>query len=68
MMEFTYLEESRTRYNEMLREAEVERRAMRLQRAIQRKEGNSVLLHLANWLIDSGSWLKQRAHMDPSLS
>ncbi len=68
MMEFTYLEESRTRYNEMLREAEAERRAMRFWKASQHKEGNPFLMHLGNWLIHSGSWLKQRAQMDPSLS
>lgn len=66
MMEFTYLEESRTRYNEMLREAEAERRAMRLWKAHQHKEGNPLLVNLGNWLIHSGSWLKQRAQMDPA--
>ncbi|MFN8439878.1 MAG: hypothetical protein U0175_03865 [Caldilineaceae bacterium] len=66
MMEFTYLEDSRNRYNEMLREAEAERRAMRFWKAQQHKEGNSFLVYIGNWLIHSGSWLKQRAQMDPA--
>lgn len=68
MMQFTYLEESRARYNELLRDAEAERQAMRFQERNPQASTNQLLLHVSNWLIDSGSWLKQRAEMRTSLS
>ncbi len=68
MLEFTYLEDSRARYEMLLRDAEAERLAIRVQQSRQSKEGSSILLHMGNWLIDTGSWLKQRAQLEPSLS
>ncbi|HRW08787.1 MAG TPA: hypothetical protein P5121_26975 [Caldilineaceae bacterium] len=69
MFDYTVIDHGRTRYNEMLREAELERRAARLRH--QRSGGsvvNHLLLHVSDWLIESGSWLKQRNQMHPGLS
>jgi hypothetical protein len=71
MFDFSVHEQGRTRYNEMLREAEMERRANRLRRAHRQVTGtatNRLLSQVGNWLIESGSWLKQRNEMHPGLS
>ncbi|MEZ4676923.1 MAG: hypothetical protein R2932_22145 [Caldilineaceae bacterium] len=68
MLDFSFHELSRTRYNEMLREAEEERRAHRVRQARQQSTGNPLLLYVGNWLIERGSWLKQHGEMRPGLS
>lgn len=68
MIELTIHEISRARYDEMLREAELERRAHRAKQAQPRSHGNPLLVHVGNWLIESGSWLKQQNEMRPGLS
>lgn len=55
---------SRTRYEEMLREAEAERRAAR----VRRHNGEAAMtdrfmLNLSNWLIEVGARMKQRTEM-----
>ncbi len=70
MLDMTIHEQGRARYNELLREAELERRASRVRRANQERNGtvtSRLLLQISNWLIDSGSWLKQRSEMHPGL-
>jgi len=68
MLDFTVNELSNARFNDMLREAEVERRAHQArQRGLQRS-GSSLLVQLGNWMIERGSWLKQHNEMRPGLS
>lgn len=71
MLDMIIHQQGRERYNEMLRDAELERRAYRARRANQERSGtvaNRLLLRISNWLINSGSWLKQRSEMHPGLS
>lgn len=68
MLDYTIIEQGRTRYNEMLRDAELERKANR----VRRRSGNGtavnhLMLQVSDWLIESGSWLKQRNQMHPEL-
>jgi len=69
MFDYTIHDYGRTRFNEMLREAELERRANLVRH--QRGGGtvvNRLLVQVSDWLIGSGSWLKQRNQMHPGLS
>lgn len=69
MFDYTIFDHGRTRYNEMLQVAEQERRAARVRR--QRSQGttvNRLLVRVSDWMIESGSWLKQRNQMHPGLS
>ncbi len=71
MLDMIIHQQGRERYNEMLRDAELERRAYRARRANQERNGtvtSRLLLQISHWLIDSGSWLKQRSEMNPGLS
>ena len=60
---------SRTRYEEMLREAEHQRKVRRLRK--QRRRGPSmadrILLAVSSLLIRSGDWLQHRIEMLPGL-
>lgn len=64
MLQFTYLEDSRVRYEMLLQEAEEARMANRVLHARQEKQGASLLVHVGNWLIDAGSWMKKRAQLE----
>lgn len=69
MFDYTIHDYGRTRFNEMLREAERERRAY----CARRQHGggtavNRLLIQISDWLIESGSWLKRRNQMHPGLS
>jgi hypothetical protein len=69
MIDLMYSELSKIRFDELLQEAEVERLVKRARQADQASNSiNQFLLQLSDWLIDSGSWLKQRTEMRHSLS
>ncbi|MEZ4713453.1 MAG: hypothetical protein R3A44_40070 [Caldilineaceae bacterium] len=69
MLDMSMHEISRTRYDEMLRDAEHQRKIRRL-----RKEGlygpslaDRVLLAVSKQLIRTGDWLQHRIEMQPGL-
>lgn len=67
MLDLSYHEISRSRYDEMLREAARERRAWRIRQG-NRPAHTPLLVQVGDWLIESGSWLKQQNQMRPGLS
>lgn len=68
MFDNTLHQMGRDRFEELLHEAELERRANSVKQVRRGNDANPLLLHIGNWLIDSGSWLKQRSEMRPGLS
>jgi hypothetical protein len=59
---------SRTLYEERLKEAEQERRALAIRRATGQSWTTPLLLHLSQWLINTGVWLKEHNELRPSLN
>ncbi len=68
MLDYTINEISNARFKAMLHEAEVERRAHQVQQNRLPRTGSSFLVQVGNWMIESGSWLKQQNEMRPGLS
>lgn len=68
MYDLVLPETSRARYDELLKEGEQERRALQVMRATGPGWSQRILLHLSEWLIDTGVRLKERVEMRPSLS
>lgn len=67
MEEFTLPSAARTRYDELLREAEQERLALRVLQAQGPSWTKQALWGLSYWLIAAGNWLKAYSEMRPSL-
>ena len=59
---------SRLLYEERLKEAEQERRALAIRRANGQDWTAQALLHLSHWLINTGVWLKEHNALRPSLN
>lgn len=59
---------SRLLYEERLKEAEQERRALAIRRANGQDWTAQALLHLSQWLISTGVWLKEHNELRPSLN
>ena len=68
MYDLVINEMGRHRYNEMLKEAEQERRAA----SIRQREGltrmQQTMLLLSQLFLSTGTWLKHRAEAHPSMS
>ena len=67
MFDYAIYEVARTRYNDMLHEAELERRAHQVRRAQRQERATPFFVLIGDWLIESGSWLKQHNQMRPGL-
>lgn len=65
MIDFSIHTMSRERYNEMLRDAAQERRAYQIRQA-NRPQRTPFLAQVGDWLIESGSWLKQQNMKQPN--
>ena len=59
---------SRLLYEERLKEAEQERRALAIRRATGQSWTAPLLLPLSQWLIKTGVWLKEHNELRPSLN
>lgn len=68
MYDLVLPETSRARYDDLLQEAAQERRALQVARTQDPSWVERILLHLSQWLIDTGIWLKARVELRPDLS
>lgn len=68
MYDLVLPEASRARYEDLLKEAEQERRALRVTQGHHSAWTEQAVWHLGQWLIDTGSRLKKRVEMQPTLS